>query len=146
MSTSNLLCRILNVWTYPVTRRLEVTASLGKRWLHAYTESSVQALVWGVAVQGHQSGHCWQNQHANNWGNFTGLWSNVSNNGQFICNSTEQSPSWEPDSHEIPRLVLNPRIHYRVHKSPPLVPIQSQMNPVHNTTFHFVRSILILSF
>jgi hypothetical protein len=67
----------------------------------------------------------------------------------LINNSTEQSPSWEADSHsdsqEIPRLLRNPKVHYRVHKSPPLVPILRHMNPVHILTPYYLKPILILS-
>jgi len=35
-------------------------------------------------------------------------------------------------SEEIPYFLWNPRIHYHVHKSPPVAPILIQMHPVHN--------------
>jgi hypothetical protein len=47
----------------------------------------------------------------------------------------EQSPSWEANSHsdsqEIPCLMWGLKVYYPVLKSPPLVPILSQINPIH---------------
>jgi hypothetical protein len=55
----------------------------------------------------------------------------------FIYLLTEVSPSWEAANcaatQELPSVLRNPKVHRRVLKSPPLVPILSQINTVHTT-------------
>jgi hypothetical protein len=58
----------------------------------------------------------------------------------------EQSPSWEANrfvaSQEIPRILLNPKVHYRIHNCSPPISILSQLNPVHNPISHLLSNII----
>jgi hypothetical protein len=54
----------------------------------------------------------------------------------------DQDTSFEADrfaaSQKILRVLLNPKIYYRIRNCPPPVSIHSQLDPVHNPTSHFL--------
>jgi hypothetical protein len=55
--------------------------------------------------------------------------------GDCLTNFTELSSSWEAVScsvtQEIPKILWNTTVRFCVHKSPPLIPILSHINPIH---------------
>ena len=61
----------------------------------------------------------------------------------LLTYSMEQSSSWEGkwflDSQEIPLILCNPKVHYRIHKCAATVPILSQIDPVHPPTSLFLK-------
>jgi hypothetical protein len=73
------------------------------------------------------------------------IWCHVSEASNSLM---ELSPSWEAANRaatqELPSILWNLKIHYRIHKSHPPVPILNQINSVH-TIPSYLRYILILS-
>jgi len=55
----------------------------------------------------------------------------------------QQETSWEANqfsaNQEIPPILGNPKVRYRIHECPSLVPILNQLDPVHTPTPYFLR-------
>jgi hypothetical protein len=68
----------------------------------------------------------------------------------LLTYNMEQSPYWEANrfaaSQEIPRILWNPMVNYRIHKCPQPASILSQLNSFHTPHPTFLSFILILSF
>jgi len=55
----------------------------------------------------------------------------------------EQSPSWEANrssaSQEIPGVLWNPKVYYRIDKHSSHIPFLTHISPVHAFTFHWLK-------
>jgi hypothetical protein len=66
----------------------------------------------------------------------------------LLTYSMEQNSSWKANqfaaSQEIPHILWNSKVHYRIHKCPPPVSILAQLNPVHTPTSYILIHVNII--
>jgi hypothetical protein len=111
--------------------------------MYVHPPTHMEACAHGVKPQVTAAFEIW---HKVWWTNTDEIF--YGSNQYLLTYSMQQSPSWEANqfaaSQEIPRILMNPKVHYRIHKCPPPFSILSSIQsiPPHPTSW---RSILILS-
>ena len=64
-------------------------------------------------------------------------------NVSILTYSMQRNTSWEANrftaSQELPRILRNPKVHYRILKCLPPVPILNHLDPVHTPKTHFLK-------